>query len=361
MHQIIDLHCDTIGEVQAGANLREGNPGGHIDISRLRKGNVGCQIFACYISSVVPEKFAYKEVVTLLNLINDICEVFSSDFQKVESVSDLSSCAAQNKIGVISAVENGHAIANNIKNLEKLYDLGTRYMTLTHSKNLEWAASSGESECSFDGLTSFGESVVSAMNEIGMIIDVSHVHESTFWAVAKKTKKPVIASHSNSAALCPIPRNLKDDQIKAIAETGGMVGINFYPGFLNKEYEKKQNERCGDLFLMLQDIEKDLWQDAKERQQAMNKLGTELNSRMVDLHVGIESIVDHITYIVDLVGDDYVGFGSDFDGLPALPVGVTGCDIFPSIIGVMDARGFSNSSIKKICSQNFIRIFEAIQ
>jgi membrane dipeptidase len=197
------------------------------------------------------------------------------------------------------------------------------------------------------------------MNEMGMIIDVSHVHESTFWAAIKKSKKPIIASHSNSAGLCPIPRNLKDDQIKAIADTGGIVGINFYPGFLNKKYEKEQKKRCGDLFLMLQDIEKDLWKDPVKRQEAMGELGSELNARMVDLHVGIESIVDHIEYMVKLVGDDHVGFGSDFDGLPALPSGVSGCDIFPSITGLMEARGFNENAIKKICSENFIRVFEA--
>jgi len=359
MHQIIDLHCDTITEIQAGADLKKGNPRGHIDISRMRKGNVGCQIFACYVSSIVPQEFAHREVAVLLKLIDDTCEAFSADLIKVVNASELLSCLKQDKIGVIPAVENGHAIANSLKNLEKLYKMGTRYMTLTHSKNLDWAASSGESECSFKGLTSFGESVVSAMNDMGMLIDISHVHESTFWAVVKQSKKPVIASHSNSSALCTIPRNLTDDQIKAIAETGGMIGINFYPGFLDKEYERKQIERCGDLFLMLQDIEKDLWRDATKRQQAMNDLGIELGARMVDVSVGIDSIVDHITHIIDLVGDDHVGFGSDFDGLPALPAGMSGCDIFPSIIGVMKARGFSDLSIAKISSQNFIRVFKA--
>jgi len=192
-----------------------------------------------------------------------------------------------------------------------------------------------------------------------MIIDVSHVHESTFWAVINVSKKPIIASHSDAAGLCPVPRNLTDNQIKAIADTGGMIGLNFYPGFLNKQYEQAQIKRCGDLFLMLLDVERDLWNNAIKKQKALQELGNQLNKRLTDIHVGIGAIIDHMSYMIDLVGDDHVGFGSDFDGLPALPAGMTGCDVFPLIIEMMRERGFSDKSVEKICFKNFIRVLAA--
>ena len=358
MQQIIDLHCDTILEIQAGANIGDDYSSGHIDIPRLRKGNVGCQVFACFISSVIPESNAYEEVLKLLDLIDDTCQQFHLDFQKVDNSEEISTVIENDKIAIIPAVENGYVIANDLKKLEKLRLLGSRYMTLTHLKNLDWAASSGESRCDFEGLTAFGEKVIAAMNEMGMIIDVSHVHESTFWAAIRLSNRPVIASHSNAITICPSSRNLTDDQIRAIAGCGGMIGINFFPGFLNSVYVEEQMERCRDLLTRFDEIEIENWQDPVKRAAAMHNLGKDFTERMDDVKVGIDEVVDHIGYIINLVGDDYVGFGSDFDGLPALPDGVTGCDIFPSIIDLMIKRDFTPETIDKICSKNFLRILK---
>jgi len=197
------------------------------------------------------------------------------------------------------------------------------------------------------------------MNEMGMIIDVSHVHESTFWAALKLTRRPLIASHSNAAALCPAARNLTDDQIRGIADSGGMIGINFYPGFLESTYLQQNIERCSDLFITFDTLEEDYWQQPVKRMQAFHDLGGEFRKRMSDIKVGYELIVDHIVHIIDLVGDDFVGFGSDFDGLPALPEGMSGCDIFPSIITLLEERGYSDDTIEKIYQNNFLRVLAA--
>lgn len=355
MQKIIDLHCDTIAEIQAGADIQKGNPAGHIDIQRLKNGGIGCQIFACFISSVFPEEKAHSEVIDLLRLIDETCTNYDSDLVKVETATQIMATPDQ-KIAILPAVENGHAIANDLAKLEKLRWMGTRYMTLTHSKNLMWAASSGESECEFEGLTPFGEKVIAAMNEMGIIVDVSHVHETTFWDSIRLSKRPIIASHSNALALCPTNRNLTDDQIKAIADSGGMIGLNFYPGFLDAKYEKEQNARCGDLFNMLNEIEKNLWHDPCKKIEAMYHLGDELQNRMADISVGCERIIDHMLYIIDLAGDEFVGFGSDFDGVPALPYGMSGCDIYPLLIDLMKENGLSDMSIENICRKNFIRV-----
>jgi membrane dipeptidase len=262
-------------------------------------------------------------------------------------------------VAIFPAVENGYAIENNLRNLENLRSFGIRYMTLTHARNLKWAASSGEEKSAFEGLTPFGKKVIAAMNEMGIIVDLSHVHESTFWAVLKESKRPPIASHSDAAALCATPRNLTDDQIKAIADKGGMIGINFFPGFLDKQYLTEQTKRCGDLFERFSRIENDYWHDPQSRAAGMHQLGDELLGRMANVTVGPEAILRHINHIIDLVGDDYVGFGSDFDGVPTLPHGISGCDIFPLLIGRMRSDGFSGETIHKISSANFMRVLKA--
>jgi len=358
MHKIIDLHCDTIGEIQAGVDIEKSNPEGHLDVPRLKNGNVGCQVFACFISSMVPEDQAFLEVAKLLELTDEICQRYSSHLQKAEDGAQILRAIESNKIAILPAVENGYVIENDLQNLERLRILGTRYMTLTHMKNLNWAVSSGESHCDFEGLTNFGEKVVAAMNEFGIIIDVSHVHETTFWAVVNKSRRPIIASHSNASAICPAARNLTDDQIKAIADSGGMIGINFYPGFLNAEYLQGNIDHCSDLFVEFDTLEKDYWQNPVKRMHAFRELGLKFRERMSEIKVGYESIADHIIHIVNLVGEEFVGFGSDFDGLPALPEGMSGCDIFPSLISILEEQGLSENSIKNICQDNFLRVLE---
>ena len=358
MTKIIDLHCDTITLIQAGIDIEQNHTDGHLDIPRLIKGNVGCQIFACFISSKVPEDHACEEAVKLLDLTDITCEKYNRYFQKVENAEQIKALTKLNKIAILPAIENGHTIANDLKNLEKLRLHGAKYLTLTHMKNLKWAVSSGESRCDFEGLTDFGEKVIAAMNEMGMIIDISHVHESTFRAVLKLTRRPVIASHSNASALCPAARNLSDDQIKAIADSGGMIGINFFPGFLNPDYLRLNIERCSDLFASFDTIEEKFWQNPKKKMSKYREFGEEFRKRMSDTRVGYNAIVNHISYIINLVGDDFVGFGSDFDGLPALPDGMGGCDIFPSILSLLKKDGFSETTIDKICMQNFLRVLE---
>lgn len=353
--KIIDLHCDTISEIQAGGNLQEGIPGGHIDIPNMKAGNAGVIVFASFVSSVLSGENAYQNAIELLNLTRKTCDEFNADLRIVVSFADIEDVLQSNKIGIMAAVENGHAINNQVSNLEVFRNLGSVYMTLTHSRNLDWAASSGEKSCDFEGLTNFGVKVVHAMNEMGMIVDVSHVHESTFWDVVKYSKKPFIASHSNAYTICPIARNLKDDQIKAIADSGGMIGINFFPGFLDSDYKIGLEQHCSDLFDALDKIEMKYKQNAVEKHKGLHKFYDDLQYRMTEYYVGIEKIIEHIEYIVNLVGEDYVGFGTDFDGVPSLPNGISGFDAFSEIIHLLQTK-FPNNIIEKIAHKNFMRV-----
>jgi len=353
---IIDLHCDTVSALAAGIDITRQNPSGHCDIPRLRKGGVGIQIFACFVSSIVPPADAFPSAQRLISEVKNACARADGELQLIETTSQIRAMGNQDKIGVILAVENGHTINNQLENLDELRKSGVRYLTITHSKHLPWAASSGEKWHGGQALSSFGEQVIDRMNQLGMIVDVSHVHENTFWAIIKKSKRPVIASHSNCRSICPTERNLSDDQVKAIAGSGGMVGINFYPGFLSEEFLHYQNKNCFDLYLQLDEIERKNLTDPAARYQAGLVFNQQLQERMKAIDVSMERIVDHIAYITNLVGDEYVGFGSDFDGIPMLPSDMNGCEDYPEIILRLLKRGFSQQAINNICYENFLRV-----
>lgn len=212
---VADLHCDTVLELQGGADIAN-NPEGHIDIPRLRQGGVGLQVFAAFVSSTLPADKAFAEANVLWDLMDGVCAAHPETFVKARTAQEVEGAVRAGKIAAVAAVENGHAIEGDLGKLEALARRGVRYMTLTHVRHLPWAASSGEAGDGPGGLTAFGCEVVRAMNGLGVIVDLSHAHEKTFWDVARVAKLPFIASHSCAAALCPMPRNLEDDQIRSV-------------------------------------------------------------------------------------------------------------------------------------------------
>jgi len=356
MLQVADLHCDTIIKVQAGVDLTALPPRAEVTLPAMERGGVGLQVMACFVSSVLPEDRAVSESLLLLELISEVSRRHGDRLQLADTAADVEQAWAAGRIAIVPAVENGHAIGSDLGNLERLRRSGARSMTLTHSAHLPWAASSGQPYEGQNGLTPFGEEVVATMNDLGMIIDISHVHETTFWDVIRCTKRPVFASHSCAAALCPIPRNLTDDQIRAVADSGGMVGINFFPGFLHQPYWELLIESCGDLFKSLDKLELEKMNDPADRVKGFRRFGDELEQRMAPVPVGLERVADHVAHVMSLVGDEHVGFGSDFDGIPTLPDGIDGSGSFPSILDALRRRGFDEQSVERIASGNFLRI-----
>ena len=239
------------------------------------------------------------------------------------------------KIGIMLAVENGLAIESSLEKLEKFRRRKMRIMTLVHSQHLPWVLScTGTGPGLHDGnnsrgISSFGEKVIDAMNDLGIIPDLSHSSESAFWDVIRLSRKPVIASHSCAYGICAAARNLKDDQLKALADSGGLVGVNFFSAFLSEPFRQiyQKNKEAG----------------IKEA---------------VPVHVPMTIIADHIDYIVNIAGDGCVALGSDFDGISAAPDGVTGSDFYPILEAELESRGYSQERIRKIFSENFIRILE---
>jgi membrane dipeptidase len=359
MIKIADLHTDTVLEIQGGADLQAGNPQGHVDLMRLKQGGVGLQTMACFVSSALPRYRAFRTANELLDLCYLTCQKNDRYMQIVENTTEIEQVMAADKIALLLAVENGYALENDVHKLELLRRRKVRYLTVTHSANLDWALSSAQKQGKTTGLTAFGKKVIAAMNALDIIVDLSHVHERTFWEVIKISKKPVIASHSNAAAICPIPRNLSDDQIKAIADTGGMIGINFYPAFLYQDFNRLQAERYGDMFSQIDEMELKYMDDPVSKVRAGREFNQKLSKVMSDIVVSRTAIIDHIDYIVRLVGDDFVGFGSDMDGIPLLPQGMSGCADYPQIVNDLQSRGYKQSTIEKICFRNFLRLLQA--
>jgi len=325
-HKVIDLHCDSVCSLMDGKNIREAVKNVHVDLPRLREGGVALQVFAAYVPPETDNAFSYA-----CERLDAIGAFAASDgrLTPVETSAELREVLAEEKTGVMAAVENGLAIEESLEKLEKLRRRKVRILTLVHSKHLPWVAScTGDGEDR--GLSSFGLQVVDAMNDLGIIPDVSHSSENAFWQVIKRSKKPIIASHSCAYSLCAAARNLKDDQLKALADSGGLVGVNFSSGFLYEPFR-----------LVLE----------KER-----KNGNQHPD--ISIKVPQSIIADHIDYMVKIAGEDCVVIGSDFDGVSFLPEGVTGSDFYKVLEAELRSRGYSEKRIGKIFNGNFLRVLE---
>ncbi|MDZ7319144.1 MAG: dipeptidase [candidate division KSB1 bacterium] len=355
---ICDLHCDTAAEILAGNNLTSDRP--QVNLPRLKQAKVGIQIFACFISSTIPPNLRFQHALKMISALkNELCH-YPDSIDICTDSQQLQAALAAGKIAAILAVENGEAIENDLTNLHQLYDLGVRCMTIIHSHSSQWAISSTDSQPAFNGLSSFGEDVIREMNALGMIIDISHAHPLTVSRVLSISQHPIIASHSCAAALCPIPRNLTDEQIQDLAAAGGMVGINFFPGFLDYAYYQLMVERGGDLFASFDELEKQAGNDPIALAECMHRYSQQFQRMMADQQVTADRIIEHIQHIIQLVGADHVGFGSDFDGVPATPIGIPNCLGFQLLRQKFAAAHYPMPTIEKICYKNFLRIFESV-
>ena len=259
-------------------------------------------------------------------------------------------------------VEGGHMIENDLKKLEELYEKGMRYLTLTWNNSTPWASSAMDETERPDslkqkGLTDFGKNIVKRMNELGIIVDLSHTGEQTFYDAISVTTRPVILSHSSVWSICPVFRNVKDDQIKAVAKNGGVICINFYSGFISKAYDEKQSYLTDKVRDTLQ--KRLLAENNNDSSIMRTKWREYYRSAMVEVKPTIAQLVDHIDYIVKLVGDDYVGIGSDYDGVSALPLGMEDVTTYPKITEELVKRGYSKKSITKILGGNVMRVMKA--
>jgi len=332
----------------------------HTDLGRLRSGGVDVQIFSifCGPEQQQPYSFANREIDSVYEWANRA----PNRMTIVRTPAELKQAIKDNRLATMLGVEGGHMIEDKIENLDALYARGVRYMTLTWNNSTSWATSAADETTKGDslahkGLTDLGKKIVQRMNELGMLIDISHNGEQTFWDVIKLTKKPIIASHSCVWTFCHHRRNLKDDQIKAIAKNGGVIHLNFYAGFLDSTYEKKAAQLLAKHKPEIDSLVAHGTQPDYAGIMTMEKYKEETNA----IRPPLSLLLDHLDHIVKLVGVDFVGLGSDFDGIEAGPKELNGVQDFPLITKALLDRGYSKKDVRKILGENFLRVFKANQ
>lgn len=332
----------------------------HSDLKRMQEGGVKVQVWSIFCDEHYGKGSAYQYANRELDSLFAIAARNPKYMQIVYSYKELMQAVHEHKLACMSGVEGGHMIEDNIDYLDSFYRRGVRYMTLTWNNSNGWATSAmEESQQAFKttpyGLTEFGKKVVQHMNKLGMLVDISHTGEKTFWDAIATTSKPVIASHSSVYVLCPVFRNLKDDQIRAIAKNGGVIQVNFYSGFLDSNYFKKV-----DAFLKQHKAESDSLNALKKPQYLiLDYFSKKYKYEFEQMRAPFSLLMDHIDYIVKLVGVDYVGLGSDFDGIDSAPVGLDGVEDYPKITEALLKRGYSEKDIDKILGGNFLRVLRA--
>ena len=363
---LVDTHNDCLsGQVLEGRDISVLLSKGHSDYVRWKRGGVDIQFFSVFTGETPRKKEGfYQDALQEIDSLNRIILRHPDKFDFAIGYKEARKKVHRNKLVAMIGVEGGHMIESDLSKLDSLVAKGMSYLTLTWNNSHDWATSamdeSGAGKTLIaKGLTDFGKQVVLKLNEAGVIVDLSHVGEQSFYDALEVTSKPVLLTHSSVWALCPVFRNVKDEQIKAVAKNGGVVCINFYPAFISKSFvdAKKYWEGLG----------KDSIRTVLQQLPAYRD-ETEILSKQVNLLVqqelaknlpGIKEVVDHIEYVVKLVGVDHVGIGADYDGIGFVPKGLEDVSTYPKITAELKRRGYSNQSLKKILGGNVLRVIKA--
>ncbi len=365
---VVDTHNDILNASFEKKLVIDQNLKGktHSDLNRFKEAGVDVQIFSVWCDGRMEAPYAYAN-----RQIDTIYAIASRNPGKIKIVgnpAELRQAVKEKKLAAMFGVEGGHMIENKLDNLDNFYKRGVRYMTLTWNNSTDWASSALDETTSPNpskggalkptvkkGLTDFGQQVVRRMNALGMMVDLSHVGEQTFWDAINTTTKPVLISHSCVYAICPHRRNLKDDQIKALAKNGGVIQINFFSGFLDSSYDRRTSE-----FNSKHKWERDsLLKINPEPYFTDVYMFEKYPEEVKSIRPPLSVLIDHIDYIVKLVGVEYVGLGSDFDGVNSLPQQLDDITAMPIITKELLLRGYSKKDIRKILGENFMRVFEA--
>ena len=350
----IDSHIDTVQRVlNANEDISTEHPAGHVDLPRLREAGMRAPFFALYVPTYYHGSEAVRRTLQLRDAMQSVFDSHSDQIELATSASDVARITQAGKIAAVLTIESGHAIADDLAVLRMYHRLGVRSMTLTHFRNNNWADSSTDKP-QHDGLTDFGREVVREMNRIGMIVDISHVSDKTFYDTLEVTCKPLIASHSSCRALCDVPRNMTDDMIRALAKNGGVIGINFGGDFVSP----KEVETARQTFAAHAAVEPDLTGRALDEFAAKYYLDN--YNIMKQNQATIEDVADHIDHAVKLAGVDHVGIGSDWDGIDSVPAGLEDVSKMPALTALLLQRGYSEGDVKQILGGNFLRVMRQV-
>ena len=355
---VIDLHADTIQRVlDEGCDLLEGAPGWHLDLNLMREGGIDGQYF-----SIWPDPHEYwgeaatRRAEDLIGAVKSQASKHSKVMALAGSAEEVRRISSEGKLAALMGIEGGHALNDSPELVEHFHREGVKYITLTHSKSTSWAGSSGDPEGADRGLNLLGKEIVERMNQVGMMVDVSHVSDKTFWDVTRTSRRPLIASHSGARALAPHHRNMTDEMIKAVGESGGVVCVVFYPIFLSEGYARDARVVIETLRPEMKKFDEEM--DSISAGYAKDRLmAKELRKRMNPMPLSV--LADHIEHVARVAGIDHVGIGSDFDGINCVPEGLeTGAQL-PSLTEELARRGFDEEALMKILGGNVLRVMEA--
>lgn len=341
-----DLRNSSVGKFHLG-----GDPF-HTDIARLKAGGITGEFFAIYVSgSTMTTGGAMRRAMDMIDSTNREVERNPSVLSSCTTAAEIRRAKKQNKICILMGIEGGYVIEDSLYALRDFYRLGVRYMTLTHNVATNWADAHRDEK--HGGLTDFGKEVVREMNRLGMLVDISHVSVGTMNAALDVSTAPVIASHSGARAVNDHTRNVPDEVLKRVAKGGGVIMVNFYPSFLDKRTNDEENARSAKLRDQMAALREKYKGDQKTLDEEVRKLEDANPIYIADY----KRIVDHIDHIKKVVGIDYVGLGSDFDGVPFLPKGMNGAEDLPLVTYEMLRRGYTDAEVKKVLGENFLRAF----
>ena len=352
---VLDSHCDTPSQILRLRDMSKDNDHAHVDFPKLARGKVDGAFFALYVpakyDSDPDSGFAYARM--LLDGVRKSVLDNSNSAALCVSRSQAYSNKSNDRFSVFLGLENGSPIGNDMDRLMWFHDAGVRYVTLCHSGHNQICDSCAPAVGRWNGLSPFGKDVIREMNSMNMLVDVSHISDESFYDVLETSDKPIVATHSCCRSLCDHPRNMTDDMIRHLAQAGGVIQINFYPLFLDGGFKDVLN--ASGIMEYGERIEAEFIADPSNpaKRSAWNKVQDELNALA---RPSYELIADHIDHVVDLVGIDHVGIGSDFDGIEVTPKGMEDISAIPRLFDELRRRGYSQNDLVKISSDNFFRI-----
>jgi membrane dipeptidase len=358
---VIDSHDDTTQRLLSDKtyDISKRQKNGNIDIPRMREGGLDALFFSIWVPSDVTGVKAVNTANALIASVHKAVAAHPNDLVMATTAADVRRAAADHKIAALMGMEGGHMINDDLGQLRKYAALGVRYLTLTHFKNNNWADSSTDKPA-HNGLTPFGKDVVRELNKLGVMVDISHVADKTFYDALEITKAPVIASHSSCRAIANHPRNMTDDMLRALAKNGGVVMINYEVSFLSEEYRVASEKASGGVVQQLAALSKKCGGDEACSTLESARINTEAMNNGTLPKVSWEKIIEHIDHAVKVAGADHVGLGSDFDGA-TMPIGMEDASKLPKITDALLKKGYSESDIEKILGGNILRVMEQVE
>jgi membrane dipeptidase len=356
---IIDTHADTPQMMlDEGYDLAQPDSPFMLSIPKMRQGHLGAEFFSIWVDVNWPKQDLIHRALDLIDAVYEQVGRHSDVLGMATTADEIVRLRLQGKFAILMGVEGGHIIQDDLSALDIYYRLGVRYMTLTHTANTGWADSSGD-QPHWNGLTDFGKLVVERMNRLGMMVDISHVSDKTFYDTLAVSKAPVIASHSSCRALCDVPRNMTDDMIRALAKNGGVIDINFYPGFLSPDFAAAYEKLGPQIRADESAARKQYTNDRKRLAEELRNIGARYASQFPT--PSYTAIADHIDHAVQVGGIEHVGLGSDFDGIGWGPKGMEDVSKLPDLVRELARRGYSEQDLKKILGGNLLRVMRQVE